>query len=279
MYTDLNRPPLVVDALRKALVRGTGGDPDAFYSTLDVVAETGSTNADLLARAADSALDRAVLISEFQDHGRGRHARAWVAPPRSSVSVSVLLRMPGIDPADLGWLPLLAGVAVVDALRSVAEVDAALKWPNDVLIGGSKVAGILAEVASTAPVPSVVLGIGLNVSLTEAELPVPTATSLALAGAATTDRDTVVRALLRALAAEWSRWHRNGWDTKALAVAYRERCATIGQRVRAELPGGRELVGTASGIDGQGRIVISPDGGREPVAVSAGDITHLRPHE
>ncbi|TJZ81518.1 biotin--[acetyl-CoA-carboxylase] ligase [Rhodococcus oryzae] len=280
MYTDLNRPPLVADALRRALVRGTaGGDPDAFYSSLDVVAETGSTNADLLARAADSALDRAVLISEFQDHGRGRHARSWVAPPRSAVSVSVLLRMPGIDPADLGWLPLLAGVAVVDAMRSVAEVDAVLKWPNDVLIGGKKVAGILAEVAATAPIPSVVLGIGLNVSLTESELPVPTATSLALAGAATTDRDTVVRALLRALASEWTKWHRNGWDTKALAESYRDRCATIGQRVRAELPGGGELLGTASGIDAQGRIVISPDGGREAVAVSAGDITHLRPQE
>ncbi|MET4609567.1 BirA family biotin operon repressor/biotin-[acetyl-CoA-carboxylase] ligase [Rhodococcus sp. PvR044] len=280
MYTDLNRPPLVADALRRALVRGmAGGDPHAFYSSLDVVTETGSTNADLLARAADSALDRAVLISEFQDHGRGRHARSWVAPPRSAVSVSVLLRMPGIDPADLGWLPLLAGVAVVDAMRSVAEVDAVLKWPNDVLIGGKKVAGILAEVAATAPVPSVVLGIGLNVSLTESELPVPTATSLALAGAATTDRDTVVRALLRALAAEWTKWQRNGWDTKALAESYRDRCATIGQRVRAELPGGGELLGTASGIDAQGRIVISPDGGREPVAVSAGDITHLRPQE
>ena len=87
MYTDLNRPPLGLDGLRKALVgSGPDGDSRAFYASLDLVEETGSTNADLLARAADSALDRAVLVAEFQDHGRGRHARSWVAPPRSALS-------------------------------------------------------------------------------------------------------------------------------------------------------------------------------------------------
>ncbi|MFC4602545.1 biotin--[acetyl-CoA-carboxylase] ligase [Rhodococcus kronopolitis] len=280
MYTDLNRPPLGVDALRRALVGDSpGDDPRAFYSSLDVVAETGSTNADLLARAADTALDRAVLVAEFQGHGRGRHARVWEAPPRSALAVSVLLRMPGLDVARLGWLPLLTGVAVVDALRTVAEVDAKLKWPNDVLIGGRKVAGILAEVAQTAPVPAVVVGVGLNVTLTQDELPVPTATSLALAGAATTYRDTVLRAVLRELAAQWNAWHADGWSTESLAAAYRARCGTIGQPVRVTLPGERVLVGVASDVDEQGRLVVAPDDGGEPVVVSAGDVTHLRPRD
>ncbi|MFD1813480.1 biotin--[acetyl-CoA-carboxylase] ligase [Rhodococcus gannanensis] len=277
MYTDLNRPPLNADALRTALVSG-GGDPRAFYSSLDVVAETGSTNADLLARSVDSALDRAVLIAEYQDHGRGRHSRSFVAPPRSSVSVSALLRMPGLPLESMGWFPLMTGVAVVDALRSVAEVDATLKWPNDVQIDGKKVAGILAEVAATTPAPAVVIGVGLNVTLTEAELPVPTATSLQLAGATVTDRDILARALLRSLAAQYSAWQADGWRVDGLAADYRDRCGTLGQRVRVELPGDTELIGTATDVDLQGRIVVRPDDGGEPVAVSAGDVTHLRPH-
>ncbi|EGD23287.1 biotin--[acetyl-CoA-carboxylase] ligase [Rhodococcus hoagii] len=275
MWTDLNRPPLDAGVLRRALVRDAGGDPDAFWSRVDVVTETGSTNADLLAAPRDADYPRSVLIAEHQTGGRGRHARPWVSAPRALVTVSAVLDMPGMDLADIGWLPLLAGVAVVDVLRGTAGVDAELKWPNDVLIGGRKVVGILAEVAATAPVPTVVVGIGLNVSLTEDELPVPTATSLLLEDAEVTDRTVLVRAILRELARRHREWEAAGWKVGALAAAYKERCGTLGRRVRAELPGDRELIGTAIDVDVEGRIVIEADG-KSPVAVSAGDITHLR---
>ncbi|NKR67639.1 biotin--[acetyl-CoA-carboxylase] ligase [Rhodococcus hoagii] len=275
MWTDLNRPPLDAGVLRRALVRDAGGDPDAFWSRVDVVSETGSTNADLLAAPRDADYPRSVLIAEHQTGGRGRHARPWVSAPRALVTVSAVLDMPGMDLADIGWLPLLAGVAVVDVLRGTAGVDAELKWPNDVLIGGRKVVGILAEVAATAPVPTVVVGIGLNVSLTEDELPVPTATSLLLEDAEVTDRTVLVRAILRELARRHREWEAAGWKVDALAAAYKERCGTLGRRVRAELPGDRELIGTAIDVDVEGRIVIQADG-KSPVAVSAGDITHLR---
>ena len=275
MWTDLNRPPLDAGVLRRALVRDAGGDPDAFWSRVDVVTETGSTNADLLAAPRDADYPRSVLIAEHQTGGRGRHARPWVSAPRALVTVSAVLDMPGMDLADIGWLPLLAGVAVVDVLRGTAGVDADLKWPNDVVIGGRKVVGILAEVAATAPVPTVVVGIGLNVSLTEDELPVPTATSLLLEDAEVTDRTVLVRAILRELARRHREWEAAGWKVDALAAAYKERCGTLGRRVRAELPGDRELIGTAIDVDVEGRIVIEADG-KSPVAVSAGDITHLR---
>ncbi|MDV7244579.1 MULTISPECIES: biotin--[acetyl-CoA-carboxylase] ligase [Rhodococcus] len=282
MWTDLNRPPLDADALRKALVRGddegsAGGDPRAFWSRLDVVQETGSTNADLLSRAAHADCDRHVLLAEFQGSGRGRHSRAWVSPPQAQIAVSALLTMPGMSVGDMGWLPLLTGVAVVDAVRAVAKVPAELKWPNDVLIDGRKVAGILAEVATTTPDPAVVVGIGINVTLARDELPVPHATSLMLEGAEVTDRNTLVRAVLRAIAGRWQQWHDTNWDVTDLADAYRARCGTLGQRVRAELPGGTELLGIATDIDTEGRVVIAPDGRADTVAVSAGDITHLRP--
>lgn len=278
MWTDLNRPPLDALALQRALVRGEhSNDARAFWNRLDVVESTGSTNADLLVRAADPDADRHVLIAEFQESARGRHARTWVSPAQAQISMSVLLVMPGLNVADMGWLPLLAGIAVVDALRRVAEVPAELKWPNDILIGEKKVAGILAEVARTSPELAVVVGLGLNVSLGEDELPVPTATSLLLENSETVDRDTLVRAIARELARQLRSWENSGWDTAALAAEYRQRCGTLGKRVRAVLPGDNEIFGVATDIDTSGRVVIEIEGsGGEKFAVAAGDITHLR---
>ncbi|MBF6438823.1 biotin--[acetyl-CoA-carboxylase] ligase [Nocardia cyriacigeorgica] len=246
-------------------------DQLSFYREIEVVETTGSTNADLIARAADPAADRIALLAEAQEQGRGRHARVWVSPPRAQIALSILVRLPGIDPTALGWLPLLTGVAVVDALRTTASVPATLKWPNDVLIEGRKVAGILAEVAASGAELAVVVGIGLNVSLAEDELPVPHATSLTLAGADGVDRTAVARSILTEFARRITAWREEDWAVAHLAHAYRERCATLGARVRADLPGGKTLTGVATDVDDAGRLLI---GDR---AVSAGDVTHLRP--
>ncbi|WP_460337187.1 biotin--[acetyl-CoA-carboxylase] ligase [Actinoallomurus acanthiterrae] len=276
-YTDLDRPPLNERALNRALV-----SPNGLWREIRVVAETGSTNADLAAAAGDGADEGLVLVAEEQTAGRGRLDRAWTAPPRSGLAFSVLLR-PQVPLARLGWLPLMAGVAVVTALRGFAEVegverggmaDAALKWPNDVLIHGRKLAGILAERAGDA----VVLGIGLNVSLRADELPVPTATSLALEGAPT-DRDPVLRAILRELAARYVDFC-GEWFEGSLRDEYREVCATLGRQVRVELPGGAPgapggvLTGEAVDVDENGRLVVRAADGDH--ALSAGDVVHVR---
>jgi BirA family biotin operon repressor/biotin-[acetyl-CoA-carboxylase] ligase len=271
----MNRAPLDVARLRRGL---------PFFSRIDVVESTGSTNADLLDLAADPELDRVVLLAEHQRSGRGRHQRVWVSPPHAQLALSVLLRLSDVAPAALGWLSLLTGVAVVDALVETAAVPAVLKWPNDVLIaeGGErragKVAGILAEVApATGALPlGVVVGVGLNVSLDSAELPVPQATSLALAGARELDRTVLAESLLARFADRITQWHENDWDTAAIAEDYRARCVTLGNRVRAELPGGETLTGAAVDVDADGRLRIRLDAGNE-IAVSAGDVTHLRP--
>ncbi|WP_084483951.1 biotin--[acetyl-CoA-carboxylase] ligase [Nocardia anaemiae] len=263
----MHRPPLDAEQLRRSL---TESPELSFFSHIAVVESTGSTNADLIARAGEPGADRAVLLAETQEQGRGRHARSWVSPPRAQIAMSVLVRLPGIEPAAMGWLPLLTGVAVVDALRATAGVDANLKWPNDVLIDGRKVAGILAEVASGGGAPAVVVGIGLNVDLTEAELPVPHATSLALAGAKVTDRTELVRSLLTEFARRFTAWRDAGWNTTDLIGVYRDRCATLGAPVRAELPGGQTLEGIATDVDTAGRLRIGEQ------VVSAADVTHLR---
>lgn len=244
---------------------------------IDRVDETGSTNADLLARAAAGEdIAGAVLIADSQTAGRGRHGRSWSTPPGSQIALSVGVSVGAVPSAAWGWLPLLAGVAVVDAVAEVAGVTAGLKWPNDVLAvagrdvsapGAGKLAGILAEVA--APAPVVVVGLGLNVS----EAPDPAATSLSALGA-DVHRGPLTEAVLWHLDARIEGWRSAKGADAALAADYRARSVTIGNRVRAGLPGDRTIEGVATDVDDLGRLRI--DTGAETVTVSAGDITHLR---
>lgn len=264
------REPLDEAALRDALLARGG------WRRLDVVAETGSTNADLLARAAAGEdIAGAVLLAEYQTSGRGRHGRHWVTPPRSQLALSVGVDAEPVPPAGWGWLPLATGVAVAEALTTAGVADVGLKWPNDVVVGGGKLAGILAEVVPR-PVraKTIVVGLGLNVTMTAAEAPEPAATSLALLGAATTDRNMLAGRVLSNLAARIDRWREAGGADQDLTDVYRRYSRTLVARVRADMPGERRLEGVAVAVDELGRLCI--DTGAQTVAVSAGDITHLR---
>jgi BirA family biotin operon repressor/biotin-[acetyl-CoA-carboxylase] ligase len=286
-YSDLDRPPLRAEPLRRALLR-----PGGLWSRLDLREQTASTNADAAAAARAGEPEGLIVVAELQTAGRGRLGRTWTSPPRAGIAASVLLRpgqaVPGRgwSPVPIGryaWLPLLAGVALVDAVTRLARVDATLKWPNDLLVGGGKCAGILAETTAAAPAtPSaVVIGIGLNVTLDAHEMPAGPAdippTSLKLAGAAATDRDPLLRALLRGLADRYAGWRAAGGDSDAAGVraAYLEACSTVGREVRVQLPGGAELTGTATTVDAEGRLVVSAADGTV-TAVAAGDVLHLR---
>ena len=258
-------------------------NPRAPGDRVDVVEETGSTNADLLARAAAGEdIDGAVLLAESQTAGRGRHGRSWSTPPRSQIALSVGVGVGAVPSEAWGWLPLLTGVAVVDAVAEVTGVTAGLKWPNDVLVGNGKLAGILAEVA--APEPVVVVGLGLNVTMTAEEAPDPVATSLTMLGAPATDRTDLAAAVLRHLATRIGSWRTAKGADATLAADYRSRSVTIGNRVRASLPGDRTVEGVAADVDELGRLRIDTGrprtrgaGEAEVLTVSAGDITHLRP--
>ena len=273
-----DRKALDPASLRRAVVR-----PGSLWRDIEVVAVTGSTNADLLARAADGAPEGIVLAAEEQSAGRGRMGRAWVSPPRAALTFSALLRPLPVAPARRGWLPLLAGVALASAVREVTAVDARLKWPNDLLAGDAKLGGILTEAAGGA----VVVGIGLNVSTEPDELPPPgpgpaspagslAATSLRAVGSASLDRDLLLTGILGELEHWYLAWRRAGGDAErcGLAGEYTRLCATIGRQVRAELPGGRLVSGLAAGIDPAGRLIVRVPGGELPVA--AGDVVHLR---
>ncbi|MER5862714.1 biotin--[acetyl-CoA-carboxylase] ligase [Kitasatospora sp. NPDC002040] len=272
-WTDLQRPPLDQAGLRRDLLV-----PGGLWTSLDVVADTGSTNTDLAARAGQGAAEGAVLVAEEQTAGRGRLERQWSAPARSGLFLSLLLRPKDVPMERYGWLPILVGVAAAATVSRVAGVETGLKWPNDlqVTVGGAerKLGGILTELSGGA----VVVGLGINVSLQQDELPVPAAVSLALAGAGVTDRETLLRALLREFAELYGEWTAAAGDPQAsgLLPAYTARCTTLGRPVKIQLPGGRELLGDAVAIDGDGRLVVrTADGTRHPVA--AGDVVHVRP--
>jgi BirA family biotin operon repressor/biotin-[acetyl-CoA-carboxylase] ligase len=251
-WSDLERPPLPEERLRASLAE------DGF--DVRVVDSTESTNADVAAAARSGADEGLVVVAEYQTGGRGRLARTWVSPPRAGLTFSVLLRPPRLT----GWIPLLAGVAIAHALREHAFLEATVKWPNDVLVHDRKIAGILCEHVDP---DAVVVGVGINVTTSEQELPGPHATSLLLEGAAGTDRAVLLPVLLRSLVAGYAGWRA---DPHALLPAYRTVSATLGRRVRLELPDGSAVEGLAEDLDDDGRLVV--DG----VAYGAGDVVHLR---
>lgn len=236
---------------------------------LRVVASSPSTNSELLALASDPALPSfAALLTLDQTAGRGRLDRSWVAPAGSAVALSVLVRDALAHPL-ASWLPLVAGLALVETVEPLAPGRVAIKWPNDLLLDGRKVAGILVEVAPGGR--DGVIGTGLNLRQSAEELPVPTATSLALAGVAT-DVDALVAGYVSRLRDELERPGPAGRLRERVAA----RCATIGLDVRVTLADGSELLGRATGLDADGRLLVRPASGPE-VAVAVGDVTHVRP--
>ena len=265
---------LDADVLRRELVR-----PGGLWSAVDVVPRTGSTNADLTGRARSGAPSGTVLVTDHQDAGRGRQGRTWTAPRGTSIAMSVLLRPADVDPARWTWLPLLAGLAVVEGLRRAADVPAVLKWPNDVLVDDLKLCGILAERVETPTGPACVVGMGVNVWLSADELPVPTATSLALLadarepGSRPPSRNRLIATILAAFELIYERWEVLD-DDSLFAAAYLQRCATIGRRVRVHLAGDVTVEGVAEALDHDGRLVVRTATGLQ--TFGAGDVLHLR---
>lgn len=281
-----------VEALRAALV--TPGGP---WTDVEYHRAIGSTNA----RAAEVGEPGRVVVAEHQSRGRGRLSRTWEAPPDTSLALSATV--PALRSGQ-GWLPLLAGLAMVEAIEATMPLRADLKWPNDVLLpvdASRKVCGILCEVVAGARGGVlgdgvvggvVVVGAGINVSQRREQLPGPAATSLVLAGAGDVDRCGLAAAYLLGLA----HWYRalasdigvagatstsDATPTRRLEpaaaagrAAYRARCVTIGRRVAVSRPGGADVLGETVEVDDDGRLVVDGPIGRR--AWAAGDVVHVR---
>ncbi|MDM7883876.1 biotin--[acetyl-CoA-carboxylase] ligase [Curtobacterium sp. RHCKG23] len=271
----------------RAVVEAAGG-------RFDRRDRTGSTNADLLAVAPDRP-HGSVVVTLDQTAGRGRLDRTWSAPAGQALAASVLVRA-DLDDRDRGWLPLVAGLAMRDAVTAVlpdttgpdrassptddaaggtTEPRVLVKWPNDVLVDGRKVSGILCQVASDG---SVVVGAGVNLTIPADRLPTPTSTSLTVAGAvddAPALADAVLSAATSAVLEAVAALVAGGHAAQTVRSRVQGACGTIGRRVRLELPDGTVEEVDATGIDDDGRITIRDRDGRSR-GVAVGDLTHLR---
>ncbi len=284
----MNRPSLSVPHLKAALLY-----PEGAFARVDFVESTGSTNTDVATAAPEQNWpDLSVLIANAQEEGKGRLGRSWVVPPGAAMISSVLLRpdTSGAPFAATGyaWLSIVAGVALCRAVQSVAGISVELKWPNDVVVNGRKLAGILAQVvpggAGAHFSPGVVVGAGLNVDVQRTELPTERATSLLLEGADGTglDRHALLPAYLNGFASLYRQFLAAGGDAltplaegPTLLELATGHMSTLGHKVRAELPGGVILVGTATALADDGALLLRDAHGTSH-KVSAGDVVHLR---
>jgi len=260
-------------------------------SRLEWRESAGSTNLELIQLAGIEQLPNfTVYATANQVAGRGRSGRVWETPANSALAISVLLHPPMSSPADLGklgWLPLIAGLAMSRTVASVLGTNSGnasvpspkvgLKWPNDVLVNEHKICGVLTELVGN----SVVIGAGINLTQTQEQLPIPTATSLSLQGALLPTAlaesfDLVLSTYLQNLSELYNRFINLGLDAVASGVRQQiiDGCITLGREVRAELPDGTSVLGRAATIDDTGRLVLDVNG--QVMPLSAADIVHLR---
>jgi BirA family transcriptional regulator, biotin operon repressor / biotin---[acetyl-CoA-carboxylase] ligase len=235
-------------------------------------AEIDSTNTYVMDQARQGAAEGLVAVAEHQTAGRGRLDRRWESPPGANLLASVLLR-PRCEADDLHLSSGAVALAAADACAELTDVEPVLKWPNDLLVGGSKLAGVLAESEFEASgLPGVVVGIGLNVAWPGPAEAGGTCLDDLGGAAQPVDKDILLDRLLEGLSRRRPLLDEEA-GRRILADEVRRRCATLGQRVRVTLSN-EELTGAASAIDEAGRLVVETESGRR--LVGAGDVVHLR---
>ncbi len=232
------------------------------YSDLVFFQQLDSTNLELARNLSATSSHFSAVIAASQSAGQGRLGRNWESPAKASLSLSIYLAPNTIS--EPGWATLLAALAVKRAVAELGAVNCAVKWPNDVLVSGKKISGILAQLL---PGGDVILGIGLNLTPQSSELVL--ATSLQDLGIET-DLDTAASLVGRHLGELLANF---SGDSEQVKSQFRDSCVTLGQQVRAELPGGEQLIGLASEIDSVGQLVILTP---EAHSLSAADVWHLR---
>lgn len=241
----------------------------AVAAKLTVLPFTDSTSSVLIAGESDAAAwpDLSVVVTDDQRAGRGRLDRTWSTPAGGGLAISVLVRDAGALGPALTWLPLAAGTAVRTAVeQQLADIDVALKWPNDVLVAGKKICGVLVQGSGM----SAIVGIGINTAMTE--FPVETATSFAACGVEC-DIDALLASIIAGLQAFVSELRAERTDNVREAVS--RSLGTLGASVRAILPSGEELVGIATGLSPEGALVLDTADGER--VLTAADIVHVRP--
>ena len=233
------------------------------YWRVKVISETISTQSEIINNF--SPLQHGdLLIAEFQNNGRGRLDRKFIAPPMRALLFSTFIK-PERAISEWGWLPLIIGLSVAEALSELTGKEFLTKWPNDVLYEGKKVSGILCESSHGG----LIAGVGINVNFEKSELPVKNASAINLVTGSEAERELVLAATLGKISENLKIWNESG--VNLLADIYLKYSATIGKEVRVELGNGNTISAIAIGLSEFGELKLSNGS-----AVSIGDVTHLR---
>jgi len=251
--------------------------------SLFVFDELPSTNTFALELARNPTPQGTVILADRQTAGRGRLQRTWFSPPGSNIYGSLIFSS-NSHVQDLGWIPLMAGTAIAQAIEDTSEISISLKWPNDILINEQKVGGILCESFKRDSIEtSVVIGFGINVNLSESEFPKDleqTATSLQIHSQKPLDRHQLFKSIIQSLEQAWEALNTQG--PPACQLAYSARCRTLGKQILVQFPDGSTLEGMAQFIGEQGQLQMVPSSSDATgqsariVDVHAGDIYHIR---
>lgn len=232
---------------------------------------TGSTNDDARALVLAGAPHGALVVAEAQTDGRGRHSRSWMSPPGCGIYASLLL-FPERPVSEAPLLGMAAAVAAVDALSAAVGVAARIKWPNDILLDGRKIAGILAETdLQTEGQYAVIIGLGMNVNTPGEALPVRPrfpAASLRLVSGRDFPRAPILAAWLDAMADRCRQWERG--DTRALLADWLHAAYGFGEHIVVEQDGKR-LEGIMSGVDADGALLLTDPTGHA-IRIISGDL-------
>lgn len=251
--------------------------------TLYVFDELASTNAFAMERAKNQALSETIILADRQTAGRGRLDRSWFSPGKSNIYGSLLFVQEATIQY-LGWIPLMAGVAIAQALQQQTGIRINLKWPNDLLIGGRKLGGVLCDsFRNPEHQTCVVIGFGINVNLSQPEFPLElqtSATSLQIQCHCALDREALIIKVITSLEENWE--NLRSYGPQSYFAEYKHWCATIGHMIQVQFPDGSQLQGLAHSIGehGQLRVIPSPSDSNEQSArmrdIHSGEILHLR---
>jgi len=237
--------------------------------------QTDSTNLQARRLADEGAVEGTVVIADTQTSGRGRLGRTWTSPPGVNLYLSIILR-PTFPPQEATRMTFLSAIAVAEAIAAVGPFTPQLKWPNDVLLDGRKIAGLLNEMnAETERVHYMVLGVGVNLNMKAEDFPADLrtpATSLLIAGGREVSRREFTRELLRQVDRLYTLYQREGFAP--IRAAWEARCHMVGRMVEVDSPP-RQFVGTVEGIDAEGALLVGLPGGIQE-RVLAGDVRLLR---
>ena len=251
--------------------------------SLYVFDELPSTNTFALEIARNPTPQGTVVLADKQTAGRGRLHRKWLSPPGVNIYGSIIFSLQG-QFQDLGWIPLMAGAAIAQAIEETTAINIHLKWPNDILVNAQKVGGILCESFKRDSTETcVVIGFGINVNLSESAIPKDLksiATSLHIHARHLIDRYQLLQSIISSIEQGWEGLTSQG--PQGCHQAYNPRCSTLGEQVQVQFPDGKTIEGIAQSIGKQGQLQIipSPSGRHEQSAkivdVHSGDIHHIR---